>query len=112
LAEPRPIDISDKIFAKLQSRDEWAYVLDVWAPWCGPCRMMAPSYAESAQKFDGDIRFFKLNSEEHPQGSARLNVRGIPALFFFNRGKLVSQKSGALPEHSITKWVRESFASS
>lgn len=109
LAAPKPIDISDKIFTKLQARDQEAYVLDVWAPWCGPCKMMAPAYATSAAKFEGKVRFLKLDSEQHPQASAKLNVRGIPALFFFNHGKLVSQQSSALPETAITQWIESDY---
>jgi len=68
--------------------------------------MMAPGYADSASKFEGDIRFLKLNSEQYPNTSSALNVRGIPALFFFNNGKLVAQKTGAMAETDITKWVK------
>ena len=106
LGAPKPIDISDKIFAKLQSRDQGPYVLDVWAPWCGPCKMMAPAYTASAAKFNGNIRFLKLNSEQYPNAATRLNIKGIPALFFFNHGKLISQQSGALPETNITQWIK------
>ena len=107
LGTPKPIDITDKVFAKLQARDQGAYVLDVWAPWCGPCKMMAPAYATSAAKFEGNIRFLKLNSEQYPHAASALNVRGIPALFLFNHGKLVSQQSGALPETAITHWIEQ-----
>ena len=104
-----PIDINDKVFLKLQSRDQGAYVLDVWAEWCGPCKMMAPAYAASAKKFAGKVRFLKLNSEQFPHAAASLNVRGIPALFLFNHGKLVSQQSGALPEKAITEWIKADY---
>lgn len=106
LGSSKPVDVSDKIFAKLQSRDQGPYVLDVWAPWCGPCKMMAPAYTASAATFDGNIRFIKLNSEQYPHAAQGLNIRGIPALFLFDNGKLVSQKSGALPEEVITQWVK------
>lgn len=106
LGQAQPIDISDKIFAKLQARDQGPFVLDVWAPWCGPCKMMAPAYAKSAAAFGGDIRFLKLNSEQYPNATSALNIKGIPALFFFNNGKLVSRQSGALPERAITQWVK------
>lgn len=110
LGTPKPIDISDKIYAKLQSRDQGPYVLDVWAPWCGPCKMMAPAYAASAAKFDGNVRFLKLNSEQYPNAATNLNIRGIPALFFFNNGKLVSQQAGALPETNITQWIKNDYS--
>lgn len=109
LAAAKPVDITDNIFTKLQSRDQGAYVLDVWAPWCGPCKMMAPAYAAAAAKFNGKVRFLKLDSEQHQQASVKLNVRGIPALFFFNHGKLVSQQSGALPETAITQWIESDY---
>ena len=105
LASTKPKDLSAKVFAKLQAKDQGAYVLDVWAPWCGPCKMMAPAYEASAAKFGGNVRFLKLNSQEHPSAVQHLNICGIPALFIFNKGKLVSQRSGALPESEITKWI-------
>lgn len=105
LATTTPIAISDQIFSKLQARDEGVYVLDVWAPWCGPCKMMAPAYSASAKYFDGKLRFLKLNSEQYPTINKDLNIRGIPALFIFKNGKLVSQKSGAMPEQVMRTWV-------
>ena len=109
LGRNTPIDMSDKIFTKLQRHDQGAYVLDVWAPWCGPCNMMAPAYTSCAAKFGGDIRFLKLNSETYPKAAQSLNIRGIPALFIFDNEKLVGQKSGALPELEIEKWVKSSL---
>lgn len=106
LGHPSPVDISDHVFAKLQARDQGPYVLDVWAPWCGPCKMMAPAYKASCAKFKGNIRFLKLNSEQFPNAASGLNFRGIPALFFFDEGKLISQRAGALPENAITDWIK------
>lgn len=105
LAADAPVDVTDKVYAKLRAKDQGALALDVWAPWCGPCKMMAPAYAAAAQKFAGHVRFVKLNSQQYPNAAQDLNIRGIPALFIFNNGKLVSQKSGALPEEVISSWV-------
>ena len=71
-----------------------------------PVQNDGPAYTASAAKFNGNIRFLNLNSEQYPNAATRLNIKGIPALFFFNHGKLISQQSGALPETNITQWIK------
>ena len=110
LGDLSPVDISGETFVKLQKRDQGSYVLDVWAPWCGPCVHMAPAYAAAAKRLGGDVRFLKLNSESYPNAGRTLNIRGIPALFIFDNGKMVSQKSGALPEFEILNWVKNALS--
>lgn len=107
LAGDQPVEVDGGTFRKLQSRDEAPFVLDVWAPWCGPCKMMAPAYAKAAEHFGGRVRFLKLNSEDHPEAASRLNVRGIPALFIIRNGKTLSQQAGALPAEALIQWVEE-----
>lgn len=108
LASDQPVEVDGPTFQKLRARDEAAFVLDVWAPWCGPCRMMAPAYAKAAEHFGGRVRFLKLNSEDNPDAASQLNVRGIPALFIIQNGKTLSQQAGALPADALIQWVEQS----
>jgi thioredoxin 2 len=105
LAGKAPVDVDEKILNRLLARDEGSFLLDVWAPWCGPCRMMAPSFEEAASHFAGNLRFLKLNSEAHPNAAARLQVRGIPALFLFQAGRVIDQRSGVMTAPMLTQWI-------
>ena len=88
-----------------------ALLLDVWAPWCGPCRSMAPHFAAAAARLEPDVRLLKLNSDEHPQAAAALGVQGIPALFLIQDGKVVARQAGLMNAGQIETWVRQSLAS-
>ncbi len=88
-----------------------ALLLDVWAPWCGPCRSMAPHFAAAAETLEPEVRLLKLNSDDHPQAAAALGVKGIPALFLMRDGKVIAQKAGLMTSGQITSWVRAELAS-
>jgi thioredoxin 2 len=85
-------------------------LLDVWAPWCGPCRTMAPSFASAAKELEPGFRLLKLNADNAPSVTARLGVHGIPALFLFRNGKVVGQTAGALNASAIVAWARRQAA--
>lgn len=112
LSPGTPQDIDDRTFKKLKQRDRGQYVIDVWAPWCGPCRMMAPAYADVAKHFAGHARFFKLNSEAFPAAAASLGARSIPALYFFSDGQLAAQTTGAMTEPALLHWMADNLNSS
>lgn len=90
------------------TRDNGLPVLvDYWAPWCGPCRMMAPEFAKAAQTLAGQARLMKLNTEDHPQVSSRARIRGIPALILYRNGREVARLAGARPAADIVACVHQ-----
>ena len=86
-------------------------LLDVWAPWCGPCRMMAPQFEHAAGALEPDVRLLKLNADAAPNDSARLGVRGIPAMFLFRNGAVLAQTAGAMDADAIVRWTRAHLGS-
>jgi thioredoxin 2 len=87
-----------------------ALLLDVWAPWCGPCKSMAPQFAAAAKMLEPDVRLLKLNSDDEPAAASALGVQGIPALFLIRDGKVVAQTAGAMPASQIVDWTRQALA--
>ncbi|GAC1332863.1 MAG: thioredoxin [Beijerinckiaceae bacterium] len=80
-------------------------VVDFWAEWCGPCRMIGPSLEEIATEMKGKIKIAKLNVDENPGVAGKLGIRSIPTLMIFKDGKLASQKVGAAPKGELVKWI-------
>jgi thioredoxin 2 len=79
-------------------------VVDFWAPWCGPCRVMAPHYEEAARRLQHKARFAKVNSDEEPV-AGRFNIRGIPTLIAFKHGREVARQVGGLDLNGLLRWV-------
>ncbi|MEZ5778913.1 MAG: thioredoxin TrxC [Paracoccaceae bacterium] len=86
--------------------DDLPLVVDYWAPWCGPCRMMAPEFAKAAAALKGRVRFAKINTEDFPAVSQRLGIRGIPLLILWHRGKEMERLAGARPAADIEAFAR------
>lgn len=97
------IEVSDATYEREVARWPGIVVLDLWAPWCGPCRMLAPVLEELAGEFAGRVRFAKLNVDEHPATAARFEVRGIPLLVVMNAGREVDRLTGLQPKHVIAQ---------
>ncbi|WP_127903064.1 thioredoxin TrxC [Solirhodobacter olei] len=96
--------------SKAVKGDDLPLIVDFWAPWCGPCRMMAPEFARAGKALAGRARFAKIDTERHPQASQSFGIRGIPLLILFHRGREVARLSGARPAAEIERFVREHVA--
>jgi thioredoxin 2 len=81
-------------------------LVDLWAPWCGPCRTLAPAVHRSAEEFAGRLKVVKVNVDQAPGISARLGVQGIPTLLVLRQGRVVARQVGAMPESQLQSWIR------
>jgi thioredoxin 1 len=82
-------------------------LVDFWAEWCGPCKMIGPALEELATEYGGRLKVAKVNVDDHPSVAAQYGVRGIPALFMFKGGEVVSNRTGAAPKASLKGWIEE-----
>ncbi len=93
-----PIHVTDAEFEKVVLQSDKPVVVDFWAPWCGPCQMIAPTLEKIAKEQDGKLLVVKVNTDENPQWAMKYGVQGIPNMLFMHKGKVVHQQVGALPE--------------
>ena len=97
--------VTDSTFDTDVLKSSEPVVVDFWAEWCGPCKMIAPSLEEIATEMQGKVKVAKLNIDENPAVAGKLGIRSIPTLMLFKDGKLASQKVGALPKGELVKWI-------
>lgn len=96
-----PIHVTDAAFEKTVLQSSIPVIVDFWAPWCGPCKMVAPILDKVAKEFAGKLVVAKVNTDENAENAMKYNVQGIPTMLFVSKGKIVHKQVGALPEPNI-----------
>ncbi|MAH61757.1 MAG: thioredoxin [Legionellales bacterium] len=99
------ISVNDSEFKSVVLDDDKLVLVDFWAPWCGPCKMIAPILEEVAKDFGDKLKIVKCNVDENKESPAKFGVRGIPALMIFNQGELVGSKIGAMSKAQLVEFI-------
>jgi thioredoxin len=103
VSESAPVEVTDATFASEVEGSPVPVLVDMWASWCGPCRMLAPTIDQLASEMTGRVKVAKLNVDENPQTAGRLNISGIPALLIFKNGREVDRIVGVAPKPEIAR---------
>ena len=102
-----PLHVTDAAFEKSILQSDIPAIVDFWAPWCGPCRMVAPTLDKLAKEYSGELLVAKVNTDENPEWASKFQVQGIPTMLFVAEGKVVHRQVGALPEPMLRDVVGE-----
>jgi thioredoxin len=101
------VTVTDATFDEEVKNSDIPVLVDFWAEWCGPCKMIGPSLEELSDEYAGKIKIAKVNVDDNPNMPGQLGVRGIPAMFMFKGGEVHSNKTGAAPKSTIQSWIDE-----
>lgn len=102
-----PIHITDEAFEKIVMQSELPVIVDFWAPWCNPCKMIAPTLDKLAKEQEGKLVVAKINTDDHAEWMQKFGIQGIPTLLFISKGKVVHRQVGALPERMLREVVTQ-----
>ena len=104
-----PVTVYEKTFARHMAANTIPVLTDVWAPWCGPCRMMGPMFERAAEQLEPRARLLKLNLDEAPNIAQRFAIRSVPTLLLTGGGHLIAQTAGAMDSRAIIDWAKTKF---
>jgi len=103
------VAVTDATFDAEVKNSDIPVVVDFWAEWCGPCKQIGPALEELSAEMDGKIKVAKVDVDSNPNAAAAMGVRGIPALFIFKNGEVVSNRAGAAPKAALQSWIEDSI---
>ena len=103
------VAVTDATFDAEVKNSDIPVVVDFWAEWCGPCKQIGPALEEIAAEMNGKIKVAKVDVDSNPNAAVQMGIRGIPALFIFKNGEVVSNKTGAAPKAALQSWIEESI---
>ena len=103
------VAVTDATFDELVKNSDVPVVVDFWAEWCGPCKQIGPALEELSTEYEGKVKIAKVDVDQNPNTAAAMGVRGIPALFIFKDGQVVSNRAGAAPKAALQSWIDEAL---